>query len=402
MCSVVASSQRYVLCDDDLASLEPREFVHDSVINFYLDKWSSARRLERRGRYHILSTLCVPYIISHANDTGKIKRNCEKMAKTYGDITQKDWLFFPVNEIRAGKGHHWYLVIFALFPKVQLQTPKQRRCVLVLDSSKSKRSTAHARETVMVLRTWLQNFNRRALTCSTEVPLREVTVHEQGINNCALHVIMNTIFFLEGAGNGGRAGLGDYDDTDAQCLSDLWKVPEDVRVNARTYVTEDCPAASPATVQKKKKTVETVEAVDTVDTVDTVETEAKAKNTKTKKRMAEAKNTKTKKPRKAEATTTNMKRGKANAKAKATWVSMLAVDRLLEALLVKPCISPDILGWTGEHDGLVGETYTLTKSGGTSVTLCEDGYIYAGTSTALVLDGAAARCVLECRSASSG
>ena len=97
MCSVVASPQRYVLCDDDLASLEPREFVHDNVINFYLDKWSSARRLERRGRYHILSTQCVPYIISHANDTGKIKRNCEKMAKTYGDITQKDWLFFPVN-----------------------------------------------------------------------------------------------------------------------------------------------------------------------------------------------------------------------------------------------------------------------------------------------------------------
>ena len=232
----------YSVHTNDMDSLAPRKHLCGWVIDYYLAVWS-ATNMERtkQERYLIFPA---HYVMILRGEGCHFKKDVHRKLTKKHDVLRRDFLLFPVNELLNGVGHHWYLVIFCLFPKMMFEGDDhtQRRCVLVLDSSPSDTSKPHAIETVGLLKTWLSQFlqERRREAWAEDLPLVPVPVREQSTNNCGVNVIYNAEKFLRGGGNRGHLGLANYQDVDDLCTQYSWDPPDNPRKRIKSYIKGTC------------------------------------------------------------------------------------------------------------------------------------------------------------------
>ena len=240
----------------DMLTLAPKKYVCGWVIDYYLAVWSATLKASKQGRCIIFPSHYARIVRGEGGNFSE--RVHAKLSKTH-DPLQRDFLLFPVHELLEGKGHHWYLVIFCLFPKMIFQgdTHKQRKCVLVLDSLPSDTSKPHATETVGMLTEWLSQLlePRRRDTWKTGLTLVRVPVHTQDTNNCGVNVAFNAIKFLEGKNNEGSMGLANYHDVDGLCTHESWLPPDDIRKQITGYIKSTSTASNiPVGTTAKKST----------------------------------------------------------------------------------------------------------------------------------------------------
>jgi Ulp1 family protease len=202
------------------------EYIPGDIIDFYLESWVSTQEESERMQYHIFPTTLLAYL-----------QTCKNTGRTAGGAAYKnslnfsrhDFLLFPIHEMRDGSGHHWYLVIFCMFPTLSVESDQTRRCVLFFNSLKCSRTRWHAKRAIADIKAYLTDLGGSGDSPMKDFPFVEVEVHQQDANNCAVNTIKNATNFLEGVDNASNAGLQSYAEAAKPCKGEAWKVPEDIR-----------------------------------------------------------------------------------------------------------------------------------------------------------------------------
>ena len=213
----------------------PGAKVNGGIIDFYLESWVSARPESERRQYHIFDTMLYPHLRKENGGTARTAGYVKGL-----DFCEQNFLLFPINEVRDQIGHHWYLVIFCMFPKLLVETDKQRRCVLFFDSAPNDETTLHAYDAIAFLKKYLAGFSGPVQRRVEGFPVLDVVVHRQATNNCAVNTIRNATNFLGGVDNDSVAGLKSYADEASPCMGDSWKVPCDIREIIRQHISGAC------------------------------------------------------------------------------------------------------------------------------------------------------------------